>query len=35
MEILLREVHSDDVRHVKVLCKQLGYEISLSAVKKC
>ena len=34
MEILLREVHSDDAKQVMVLCKQLGYEISLSAVKR-
>ncbi len=34
MEILFREVHSDDAKQVMVLCKQLGYEISLSAVKR-
>jgi GNAT superfamily N-acetyltransferase len=34
MEILLREVNSDDSRQVMILCKQLGYEISLSTVKR-
>ena len=34
MEILLREVHSDDSRQVMILCKQLGYKISLSTVKR-
>jgi len=34
MEILIREVHHDDAEQVMFLCKQLGYEISLNAVKK-
>jgi len=34
MEIRLREVHNNDAEQVTALCKQLGYEISVSAVKR-
>ena len=34
MEIRLREVHHDDAEEVMLLCKQLGYEISLNGVER-
>lgn len=34
MEIRLREIHNNDAERVMLLCKQLGYEISLNAIKR-